>query len=177
MTSGLYSLDGLAPTTPADGDYWVAPGAQVMGNVHLHTGASVWFNAVIRGDNEVIEIGENSNIQDGTVMHTDPGMPLTIGAGCTIGHQAILHGCTIGENSLIGMGATILNGAIIGPNCLVGANALVTEGKEFPEGSLIVGSPAKAVRELNAGAIQGLRASALHYRENMKRFRAGLKAI
>ncbi len=173
----MYALDGLAPATPEGGDYWVAPGARVMGNVRLRIGTSVWFNAVIRGDNELIEIGENSNIQDGTIMHTDPGKPLTIGAGCTIGHQAILHGCTIGENSLIGMGATILNGAVIGPNCLVGANALVTEGKTFPEGSLIVGSPAKAVRELNAGAIQGLKASALHYREKMKQFRAGLKEV
>ncbi len=177
MTSGLYALNDIAPQTPEDEDFWVAPGAQVMGNVRLHTGASVWFNAVIRGDNELIEIGENSNIQDGAIMHTDPGMPLTIGSGCTIGHQAILHGCTIGDNSLIGMGATILNGAVIGANSLVGANALVTEGKVFPEGSLIVGSPAKAVRDLNAGAIQGLRGSALHYRENMKRFRAGLKAV
>ena len=177
MTSGLYALDGLAPETPDGDDYWVAPGAQVIGNVRLHTGASIWFNAVIRGDNEPIDIGENTNIQDGSILHTDPGMPLTIGAGCTVGHQAILHGCTIGENCLIGMGATILNGAVIGPNSLVGANALVTEGKVFPEGSLIVGSPAKAIRELNAGAIQGLRASALRYRENMKRFRAGLKSI
>lgn len=177
MTSGLYELDGVAPQTPEDGDFWVAPGAHVMGNVRLLTGASIWFNVVIRGDNELIEIGENSNIQDGTIMHTDPGMPLSIGAGCTIGHQAVLHGCTIGDNSLIGMGATVLNGAVIGANSLVGANALVTEGKVFPEGSLIVGSPAKAVRDLNAGAIQGLRGSALRYRENMKRFRAGLKAV
>ncbi len=177
MTYGLYALDGLAPETPEDDDFWVAPGAQVMGNVRLHSGACVWFNAVIRGDNELIEVGENSNIQDGAVMHTDPGMPLTVGEGCTIGHQAILHGCTIGENSLVGMGATILNGAVIGPNSLVGANALVTEGKVFPEGSLIVGSPAKAVRELNAGAIQGLKASALHYREKMIRFRNGLKPV
>lgn len=177
MTSGLYALDGLAPQTPDDGDFWVAPGACVMGNVRLSTGAAVWFNAVIRGDNELIEIGENSNIQDGVIMHTDPGLPVIVGPGCTVGHQAILHGCTIGENCLIGMGATILNGAVIGANSLVGANALVTEGKTFPEGSLIVGSPAKAVRELNAGAIQGLRGSALHYRENMKRFRTGLKAV
>ena len=177
MTTGLYALDGKAPETPEDDDFWVAPGARVMGNVRLQTGASVWFNAVIRGDNELIDIGENTNIQDGTIMHTDPGMPLTIGAGCTIGHQAILHGCTIGENSLVGMGATILNGAVIGANSLVGANALVTEGKVFPEGSLIVGSPAKAVRELDAAAIQGLKGSALHYRENMKRFRSGLTEV
>ena len=175
MTTGLYALDGLAPETPEDDDFWIAPGAHVMGNVRLYTGASVWFNAVIRGDNEPIVVGENSNIQDCTVMHTDPGMPLTVGAGCTIGHQAILHGCTIGDNCLVGMGATVLNGAVIGANSLIGANALVTEGKVFPEGSLIVGSPAKAVRELNAGAIQALKASALHYRERMIRFRKGLK--
>ena len=177
MTSGLYALEGLAPEVPEDGDIWVAPGAHVMGNVRLRSGASVWFNAVIRGDNELIEIGENTSIQDGAVLHSDPGMPATIGAGCTIGHQAIIHGCTIGDNCLVGMGATILNGAVIGANSLVGANALVTEGKVFPEGSLIVGSPAKAVRELNSGAIQGLKASALHYRENMKRFRKGLKEV
>ena len=175
MTTGFYALDGLAPETPEDDDFWIAPGAHVMGNVRLHKGASVWFNAVIRGDNEPIVVGENSNIQDCTVMHTDPGMPLTVGAGCTIGHQAILHGCTIGDNCLVGMGATVLNGAVIGANSLIGANALVTEGKVFPEGSLIVGSPAKAVRELNAGAIQALKASALHYRERMIRFRKGLK--
>ena len=175
MTSGLYELDGVAPQTPADDDIWIAPGAHVLGNVHLLTGASIWFNAVVRGDNEPIEIGENTNIQDGAVLHTDPGMPLTVGAGCTVGHQAILHGCTIGESCLIGMGATVLNGAVIGANSLVGANALVTEGKEFPKGSLIVGAPAKAVRDLNAGAIQAIRASALRYRENMKRFRVGLK--
>lgn len=177
MTTGLYALEGLVPEVPEDGDIWVAPGAHVMGNVRLRSGASVWFNAVIRGDNELIEIGENTNIQDGAVLHSDPGMPATIGAGCTIGHQAIIHGCTIGDNCLVGMGATILNGAVIGANSLVGANALVTEGKVFPEGSLIVGSPAKAVRELNSGAIQGLKASALHYRENMKRFRKGLKEV
>ncbi len=177
MTSGLYELDGIAPQTPDGGDFWVAPGAHVVGNVRLHSGASVWFNAVIRGDNELIEIGENSNVQDGAILHTDPGMPLTVGAGCTIGHQAILHGCTIGDNCLIGMGATVLNGAVIGAHSLVGANALVTEGKVFPEGFLIVGSPAKAVRELNAGAIQGLRGSALRYRENMMRFRSGLSPV
>ena len=171
----IYALDGTNPSIAATA--WVAPDANVIGNVELQAESSVWFGCTLRGDNEPITIGENSNIQDGTIMHTDPGMPLTIGAGCTIGHQAILHGCTIGENTLIGMGATILNGAVIGPNCLVGANALVTEGKEFPEGSLIVGSPAKAVRDLNAGAIQGLKASALHYRANMQRFKAGLTAV
>ncbi|MEM7546845.1 MAG: gamma carbonic anhydrase family protein [Pseudomonadota bacterium] len=175
--TGTYALDGVAPTLPEDGDVWIAPGAHVMGAVIVGRGVSVWFNAVIRGDNDPITIGENTNIQDGTVMHSDPGSPLTIGAGCTIGHNAIIHGCTIGDNSLIGMGATVLNGAKIGKNCLVGANALVTEGKEFPDGSLIVGSPAKAVKELPAAAIQGLQASALHYRANMKRFRGGLTPV
>lgn len=177
MTTGLFALDGSAPRTPDDGDYWIAPGAQVVGNVTIRSGASVWFNAVIRGDNELIEIGVGSNIQDGSVLHTDPGCPLIIGAGCTIGHKAILHGCVIGENSLVGMGATVLNNARIGRNCLIGANALVTEGKDFPDGSLIVGAPAKAVRQLDEQAIEGLRASALHYQANMRRFRVGLTAV
>lgn len=172
----IYSLDGKTPVTPEDGDFWVAPGAQVMGNVTLRSGASVWFNAVIRGDNELIEVGVGSNVQDGAVLHNDPGFPLIIGNGCTIGHKAILHGCVIGENSLVGMGATILNGARIGRDSIVGANALVTEGKEFPDGSLIVGAPAKAVRKLDAAAIQSLRGSALHYQTNMRRFRKGLSA-
>lgn len=171
----LYTLDDKTPQTPEDGDYWVAPGAQVMGNVTLRSGSSVWFNAVIRGDNELIEVGAGSNVQDGAVLHNDPGFPLIIGDGCTVGHQATLHGCVIGENSLVGMGATILNGARIGRDSIVGANALVTEGKVFPDGSLIVGAPAKAVRELDAAAIQGLKASALHYQQNMRRFRDGLK--
>lgn len=173
----LYALDGVAPVTPEDDDYWVAPGAQVMGAVTLRKGASVWFNAVLRGDNEMIEVGEDSNVQDGAVLHTDPGCPLTIGARCTIGHQAILHGCTIGDGALVGMGATILNGAVIGPGSLVGANALVTEGKEFPAGSLIVGSPAKAVRQLDEAAVAGLLTSAQKYRDNMRRFKAGLTPL
>ncbi|MEM8752545.1 MAG: gamma carbonic anhydrase family protein [Pseudomonadota bacterium] len=176
-STGLYALDGVAPETPEDGDFWIAPGARVMGRVRIGAGASVWFNAVIRGDNELIDVGAGSNVQDGAVMHTDPGFPLKIGADCTIGHQAILHGCEIGEGALIGMGATILNGAKIGAGCLVGANALVTEGKSFPDGSLIVGAPAKAARALDPQAIQALKASALHYRENMRRFRSGLSAL
>lgn len=175
--SGLYALDGVAPETPEDGDFWVAPGAQVMGRVVIGAGASIWFNAVLRGDNEPITIGAGSNIQDGTVMHSDPGFPLTVGAGCTIGHKAILHGCEIGDGALVGMGATVLNGARIGAGCLVGANALVTEGKSFPDGSLIVGAPAKAVRTLDAAAIAGLKASALHYQENMRRFKKGLSRV
>lgn len=171
----LYELDGIAPEIAQDS--WVAPDANVIGNVRVEEGASVWFGTTIRGDNEPIVIGKGSNVQENTVMHTDPGCPLTIGEGCTIGHKAMLHGCTIGENSLVGMGATILNGAKIGKNCLIGAGALVTEGKVIPDGSLVMGAPGKIVRELDENAINGLRGSALHYQENMRRFRKGLKEI
>ncbi|MCB1354210.1 MAG: gamma carbonic anhydrase family protein [Rhodobacteraceae bacterium] len=171
----LYALDGIAPKLPEDGDAWVAPGARLMGRVELRKGASVWFNAVLRGDNEPIIVGADSNVQDGSVLHTDMGFPLTIGRCCTIGHMAILHGCTIGDFSLIGMGATVLNGAVIGKNALVGAGALVTEGKEIPDGTLAVGRPAKVVRELSAEEIEGLAKSAERYRANMQRFRIGLK--
>ncbi|MDT8328056.1 MAG: gamma carbonic anhydrase family protein [Roseovarius sp.] len=173
----LYALDGRAPQTPEDGDFWVAPDANVIGDVVLESAASVWFGVTLRGDNEVIHIGAGSNVQENTVMHTDKGYPLRIGAGCTIGHKAMLHGCTIGDNSLIGMGATILNGAKIGKNCLIGAGALITEGKEIPDGSLVMGVPGKVIRALDAAAINGLRASALHYQDNMRRFRAGLTAL
>ncbi|MBR9649862.1 gamma carbonic anhydrase family protein [Thalassovita aquimarina] len=173
----LYALDGIAPTTPENGDFWVAPDANVIGNVVLEEGASVWFGCTLRGDNEEIRIGAGSNVQESTVMHTDKGYPLSIAAGCTIGHKAMLHGCTIGENSLIGMGATVLNGARIGKNCLIGANALITEGKEIPDGSLVMGSPGKVVRQLDEDAIAALRWSAKHYQDNMRRFRSGLKAI
>jgi len=170
----LYALDGIAPTLPADGDFWVAPDANLIGRVILEPGASVWFGATLRGDNEPITVGAGTNIQENTVCHTDMGFPLVIGAGCTIGHKAMLHGCTIGENSLVGMGATILNGAKIGRNCLIGACALVTEGKEIPDGSLVMGSPGKVVRQLDEAAIEGLRKSARHYQENMRRYRSGL---
>ncbi|NBR90972.1 MAG: gamma carbonic anhydrase family protein [Rhodobacteraceae bacterium] len=173
----LYALDGLSPTVPEDGDYWVAAGAHVIGNVVMESGTSVWFGCTIRGDNEVIRIGAGSNVQESTVMHTDEGYPITIGKNCTIGHKAMLHGCTIGDNSLIGMGATVLNGAKIGKNCLIGAGALITEGKEIPDGSLVMGAPGKVVRQLDEAAIQRLTVSALHYQENMRRFRAGLKAL
>jgi carbonic anhydrase/acetyltransferase-like protein (isoleucine patch superfamily) len=171
----LYSLDGKAPQLPADGDAWVAPGARVIGRVVLEAGASVWFNAVLRGDNETITVGSGSNVQDGCVCHTDLGFPLTIAADCTIGHAAILHGCTIGEGSLVGMGATVLNGAVIGSGVLVGAGALVTEGKQIPDGVLVVGRPAKVVRALTPEEIAGLRRSAAGYRANAARFRAGLR--
>ena len=171
----LFSLGDKTPQV--DGDAWVAPGCHVIGDVTMAAGASVWFGAALRGDNEVIAVGAGSNIQENCVLHTDMGFPLTIGAGCTIGHKAMLHGCAIGENSLIGMGATVLNGAVIGKNCLIGAGALITEGKVIPDGSLVMGVPGKVVRELDGAAIAGLQASAIHYSENAARFRRDLKEI
>ena len=171
----LYALGDTRPQI-AD-DTWVAPDANVIGNVVLETGASVWFGSTLRGDNEVIHIGAGTNVQENTVMHTDMGFPLTIGAGCTIGHKVMLHGCTIGDNSLIGMGATVLNGAKIGNNCLIGAGALITEGKEIPDNSLVMGVPGKVVRELDEQAVMGLRMSAAHYQENMRRFRDQLVEV
>jgi carbonic anhydrase/acetyltransferase-like protein (isoleucine patch superfamily) len=172
----IYSLDDKQPVLP-EGFYFVAESAQVIGHVILGEGAGIWFGAVLRGDNEPITVGEGSNIQENCVLHTDMGFPLTIGKGCTIGHTAILHGCTIGDNSLVGMGATVLNGAKIGKNCLIGAGALVTEGKVIPDNSLVVGSPARVIRTLDAGAEASLRLSASHYVENAKRFAAGLKRM
>jgi len=173
----IYSLDDVSPILPEEGRFWIAPDAHVIGKIRLGPDVGIWFGAVLRGDNELIDIGEGTNIQEASILHTDMGAPLTIGAGCTIGHRAILHGCTIGENSLIGMGATVLNHARIGRNCLVGANALVTEGKEFPDNSLIVGAPAKAIRVLDEAAIEGLRASARNYVANWKRFAKGMRRI
>ncbi|MDZ5448278.1 gamma carbonic anhydrase family protein [Labrys sp. ZIDIC5] len=173
----LYALDDIAPSVPADGRYWLAPDAQVVGRVILAEDANIWFGAVLRGDNEPMTIGARSNIQDGAVLHSDPGFPLTVGEDCTIGHSAILHGCTIGAGSLIGMGATILNGARIGKGCLVGANALITEGKEFPDHSLIVGSPARVLRPLDEETVAKLRQSSAHYVANAKRFAKGLKRV
>lgn len=151
-------------------DSWVAPNATLVGKVKLEAGASVWFNAVLRGDNELILIGENSNVQDGTVMHTDMGFPLTLGKGVTVGHNAMLHGCTVGDYSLIGINAVILNGAKIGKNCIIGANSLIGEGKEIPDGSLVMGSPGKVVRELTDGQKKMLEASAAHYVHNAQRY-------
>jgi carbonic anhydrase/acetyltransferase-like protein (isoleucine patch superfamily) len=173
----LYALGDDRPTTPDENAYWLAPDAHVIGKVTIGVDVGIWFGAVLRGDNEMITIGAGTNIQEGTMVHTDMGYPATIGAGCTIGHHAIIHGCTIGDNSLIGMGATVLNGARIGNNCLVGANALVTEGKEFPDGSLIVGSPARAIRTLDEKAIAGLTRSAESYVATWKRFSRDLKPI
>ena len=171
----LYALDGHAPQI-AD-DTWIAPDANVIGKVVLEQAASIWFGCTLRGDNEVIHVGAGTNVQDHTVMHTDMGYPLTIGAGCTIGHKTMLHGCTLGENTLIGMGACVLNGARIGRDCLIGAGALITEGKEIPDGSLVMGAPGKVVRALDADAIAALRDGALHYRDNMRRYRAGLHEV
>ena len=171
----LYELDGMAPQV-AD-SAWIADSAQVMGDVQLGANASVWFGTVVRGDTATITIGEGSNVQDASVLHADLGMPLTIGKHVTVGHQAMLHGCTIGDESLIGIGAIVLNGAKIGKNCLVGAGALVTEGKEFADGSMIIGSPARAVKQLTPQQIQGLRQSAQHYIENAHRFKTGLRKL
>ncbi|MCB8822675.1 gamma carbonic anhydrase family protein [Microvirga rosea] len=173
----IYSLDDRIPALPEPGRFWVAPDAHVIGSVRLGVDVGIWFGAVLRGDNELIEIGDGTNIQEGSLLHTDPGAPLSVGPGCTIGHHAILHGCTIGPNSLVGMGATILNRARIGANSIVGANALVTEGKEFPDNALIVGAPARVIRALDEGSIERLRASALGYVANWKRFAAGLRRI
>ena len=171
----IYELDGvrpqLSPTT------WVADSAEVIGNVHFGANTSVWFAVVIRADNEPMYIGAGSNIQEAAVLHSDPGKPLTLGENVTVGHKAMLHGCTVGDGSLIGIGAIVLNGARIGKNCLVGAGALVTEGKEFPDGSLIVGSPAVAKRQLTAEAIASVHGAATHYIENARRFRHGMKKI
>ncbi|MCB1671022.1 MAG: gamma carbonic anhydrase family protein [Gammaproteobacteria bacterium] len=171
----IYSLGDLQVEITGD-DFFVADNATVIGNVRLENNVSVWFNAVIRGDSELISIGENSNIQDGSVLHTDPGVPLTIGKNVTVGHKVMLHGCSIGDNSLIGINSVILNGARIGKNCLIGANSLVTENKEIPDGSLVMGSPAKVVKSLSPEQQAALMQSATHYVENFKRFKKTLRA-
>lgn len=172
----LYSLDGVWPELPGDGDHWIAPSADVVGRVRVLQDASVWFCAVLRGDNEWITVGEGSNVQDGCVLHTDMGAPLTIGRDCTIGHKAILHGCVIGDNSLVGMGAIILNHARIGRNCLIGAGAFVGEGKTIPDNSLVVGSPGKVIRSIDEAAAAKLTLAAQSYVKNWKRFSTGLFA-
>ena len=173
----IYALDERRPILPPKGRYWVAPNAHVIGDVSLGEDCGIWFGATLRGDNERITVGARTNIQEGCTLHTDIGSPLVIGEDCTIGHNAILHGCEIGEGSLIGMGAIVLNGAKIGRGCLVGAGALVTEGKNFPDGSLIVGSPAKVMRALDERALAALRLSAAHYARNARRFAQGLVEI
>lgn len=171
----IYELDGVRPRISPTA--WIADSAQIIGNVVIEDGASIWFGAVLRGDNETITIGKNSNVQDNCVFHTDLGVPLTIGANVTVGHQVMLHGCTVGDGSLIGIGAVVLNNARIGERCLVGAGALITEGKEFADGSMIIGSPARAVRELSAAQQERVARGASNYIQNGSRYAKGLKRI
>lgn len=173
----IYALGDWKPELPAEGDYWIAPNAIVIGKVRLLKGASVWFGAVLRGDHEWITIGENSNVQDNSVLHADPGQPTTVGANVTVGHKVILHSCTIGDNTLIGMGSTVLNRAKIGNSCLLGANSLVSEGKEFADGTMILGAPARQVKSLSEQQIAMLKFSAQGYVGNHKRFASDLKQI
>jgi len=173
----IFELDGQAPDLPGDGNYFIAETASVIGKVRLKAAASVWFGAVLRGDSEWIELGEGTNVQDGATCHTDPGFPLTIGANCTIGHNVILHGCTLEEGVLIGMGAIVMNGAKLGRNCIVGAGSVITEGKEFPERALIVGAPARVLRTLNSDQVEKMGMGAKFYAANGARFAKGLKRI
>jgi len=175
--SNVYRLGDRCPTLPPEGEYWIAPNAVVLGNVILKQNASIWFGAILRGDNDPIIVGENTNIQDGSVLHTDVGSPLTIGANVTVGHKVMLHGCTIGDGSLIGIGSIILNGARIGRGCLIGANALITEGKEIPDNSLVMGAPGKVVRALDEAAAAMLSLSAAHYVENWRRYTRDLYPV
>ncbi len=170
----LYELDGRKVVTPASGRFWVADNATVLGNVIIEDDATIWFNVVVRGDNETIRIGQRSNVQDGSVLHTDPGFPLSIGADCTIGHMAMLHGCTIGDGALIGIGAIVLNGAKIGAGCLIGAGALIGEGKEIPPGSVVMGAPGKVIRQLTDADQARMKRGAEGYVMNGRRFKAGL---
>jgi carbonic anhydrase/acetyltransferase-like protein (isoleucine patch superfamily) len=171
----IYSLDGVAPELPAENDYWVAPNAVLIGKVRLKKNASVWWGCVIRGDNEWITIGENSNVQDNSVIHADPGQPVEIGDNVTVGHRAIIHSAFVGEGSLIGMGSVLLNRARVGRHCLVGAHTLITEGKSFEDGAMIIGSPARALKQLTPEQQAGLKLSAAVYVANYKRFAAGLE--
>ena len=174
---GIYQIGDKQPQLPPQGEYWIAPTATVLGDVILLKDASVWFGVVIRGDNDPITIGERSNIQDNSVLHTDEGVPLTIGADVTVGHKAMLHGCTVGDNSLIGIGATVLNRAVIGRNCIIGAHALIPEGKVIPDNSLVVGAPGRVIRTLGEAESGFLKASAAHYVANWKRYAAELKSL
>jgi carbonic anhydrase/acetyltransferase-like protein (isoleucine patch superfamily) len=173
----IYELDGASPELPADGNYFIAETAAVIGKVRLHASASVWFGAVLRGDNEWIEIGENSNVQDNSTCHTDLGFPLVIGKNCTVGHNVILHGCTIEDGALVGMGSIVMNGARIGRGSIVGAGAVITEGKQFPENSLIIGAPARVIRALEPAQAAAMGGAAKFYVGNGPRFRKGLKKI
>lgn len=173
----VYNLGNVTPELPNDDEYWIAPTAAVMGRVILKKNASVWWGATLRGDNDPIIVGEGSNIQDGSVCHTDTGSPLTIGANVTVGHMVMLHGCTIGDNTLVGIGSVILNGAVIGKNCLIGANCLITEGKEIPDNSLVMGAPGKVVRELSPEQAARMAMGSAHYVENWKRYRRELSQV
>jgi carbonic anhydrase/acetyltransferase-like protein (isoleucine patch superfamily) len=173
----IYALDRIAPELPPAGEWWLAPDASVIGRVKIASGVGIWFGAVLRGDGEAIFVGRDSNLQEHVMVHTDPGFPALIGAGCTIGHRAIVHGATIGDNVLVGMGAIVLNGARVGDNCLIGAGALVPEGREIPPGSLVVGVPGKVIRPLTPDEIERNRKSAVHYAGNWRRFAAGLSAL
>jgi carbonic anhydrase/acetyltransferase-like protein (isoleucine patch superfamily) len=173
----IYELDGQGPEFPGDGKYYVADTAVIIGKVRLKSAASVWFGAVLRGDNEWIELGEGSNIQDNSMCHTDPGFPMVIGKDCTVGHNVILHGCTLEEGALVGMGAIVMNGALIRRGCIVGAGSVVTEGKEFPEYSLIIGAPARVIRTLDPEQSQKMNRAAQSYQRNGPRYKAGLKKI
>lgn len=173
----LYSLDGTKPETPPQGQWWLAPDAHVIGRVRLAAGVGIWFGAVLRGDNEWIEIGEGSNVQDNCTCHTDKGFPLTIGKNCTVGHNVILHGCTIEDGALVGMGSIVMNGARIGKNSIVGAGSVITEGKEFPENSLIIGSPARVIRTLSPEQVSAMGSAARFYAANGPRFKQGMKKI
>ncbi|MBX3491916.1 MAG: gamma carbonic anhydrase family protein [Parvibaculum sp.] len=173
----IYAIGDAKPVLPPEGEYWIAPNAQVMGNVKLEKNASVWFGAVLRGDNELITIGENSNVQDGSVLHTDPGSPLTIERDVTIGHMVMLHGCTIGAGSLVGIGSIILNNTRIGKGCLIGANTLIAEGKDIPDYSMVLGAPGKIIRTLDKETAEALRLSSDHYVQNWKRYASGMKRL
>ena len=173
----LYALDDRHPELAPDGSCWIAPGARVIGHVRLGANVGIWFGAVLRGDNELLDIGADTNVQDQVMIHSDLGFPVTIGRGVTIGHRAIVHGCSVGDNSLIGMGAIVLNGARIGRDCLIGAGALIPEGREIPDGSLVMGTPGKVVRALDEAAIEKLRRSAVGYVANRQRFQDGLRRI
>jgi carbonic anhydrase/acetyltransferase-like protein (isoleucine patch superfamily) len=173
----LFDLGELRPKLPPAGEFWIAPTAVVLGRVELKRDSSVWFGAVLRGDNDPITVGEGTNVQDHSVLHTDEGAPLTLGAGVTVGHRAMLHGCTVGDNSLIGIGAVVLNRAVIGRDCLIGANSLVTEGKMIPDRSLVMGAPGKVVRELTDQEVAFLKLSAMHYVENWKRYARELRPM
>jgi carbonic anhydrase/acetyltransferase-like protein (isoleucine patch superfamily) len=173
----VYSLEGVSPTLPGEDRYWVAPSAAVIGQVTLEEDVSIWFGAVLRGDNEPIRLGARTNIQEHVMIHTDPGFPCSVGPGCTIGHRAILHGCTLGANSLVGMGAIVLNGAKIGENCLIGAGSLVSEGREIPDNSLVLGMPGKVVRQINDEQKAMIERAVESYASRWKRFAAGMKEL